>query len=167
MTGFRFLTRAWVVLLTAAAIGSAGAVVAPAAASAQAPPWGACGRSTADDKVVRTFAVNHRLTYTLRCGNEAGGYRHILIRHKGDYERLAAGTFQNWRDIADLSMETIARDPDVALPARNGKACLSRVMFFHNLRTNQLVRQQIFRMIVVVATGDIVTLTPHSEHCER
>jgi hypothetical protein len=164
--GFRFAGRVWPALLIAAAIGSAGAVVAPASAHADAPPWGACGRSTDNTKVVRVFPVNHRLNFTLRCGNEVWGYRHLLVRHKDDYERMAIGTFQNWRDIADLTLETISRDPDVALPARDGKACYSRVMFFYNVRTNQLVQQRIFRMIVIVATGDILTLTPHDKQCE-
>lgn len=90
-------------------------------AHASAPPWGACGIDTAESKLVREF--NPRTYYTLRCGgpmysdNPRYGYRHILRYHKTDFERMALGTGQNWRDVADLAMDTISRDPDSAKPA--------------------------------------------------
>lgn len=128
-------------------------------------PWGACGNSTEESKEATKYSVSGRQYYFLRCGNANYGYRHIVTNHREDFEILAAGTFQNWRELADLTMDTISRDPDAAKPVRDGKACLSRVIFLKNIRTNQVVRQQIFRMIVVVATGDIVTVYPDSRQC--
>lgn len=137
-----------------------------AGAPAQAAtPWGACGRSTAETKEVTRYRATPRIDYVLLCGNADYGYRHILSRHRADFERLALNTFQNWRDVADLSMETISRDPDQARPTEGGKACLSRVIFLHNIRNNQLVRQQIIRMIVRVSDNAIVTVFPHNRQC--
>jgi hypothetical protein len=136
-----------------------------------AAPWGACGTGTDESKVVVRYALNHRMYATLRCGgprwdaNPTWGYRHILARHRGDFERLAVGTNQNWRDVADLAMDAIARDPDAAKPAGDGKGCYSRLISLRNLRTNQVVRTQIIRMYIVISSGDIVTLYPHSAQC--
>ncbi|GEL19810.1 hypothetical protein PA7_36470 [Pseudonocardia asaccharolytica DSM 44247 = NBRC 16224] len=73
---------------------------------------------------------------------------------------MAAGTYQNWRDVADLAMDAISRDPDKEVPAGGGKACLSRVIFLRNLRTNQVVRQRIVRMIGAVDQNNIITAFP-------
>ncbi len=93
------------------------------------------------------------------------GYRHILIGHRDDFERLAAGTYQNWRDVVDLAIDAISRDPDEAKPAGDGKGCLSRVIFLRNLRTNQVVRQQIIRMIVRHSDNAIISVFPHGKQC--
>jgi hypothetical protein len=159
------IRRTFLVALLALVMGLAGLGAEPTAAYAQAPPWGACGNSTPNDKVVRTFPVNHRLNFQLRCGTPNGGYRHLLDRHRGDFQQQAFGTGMNWRDVADLAMATIAADPDSAKPAGDGKGCYSRVLFLRNNRTNQVVRQQIFAMIVVVSTGDIITAYPTSRQC--
>lgn len=128
-------------------------------------PWGACGNSTPESKEVTKYYASPRAYYYLRCGNADYGYRHILSRHLVDFEQLAAGTSQNWRDIADLSMSTISSDPDAAKPADGGKACLSRVIFLYNIKTNQLVRQQIIRMIVRISDNTIITAFPHGSQC--
>jgi len=86
-------------------------------------------------------------------------------RHRTDFERLAVGTGMNWRDLADLVIETVARDPDAAKPDEDEKACYSRVLFLRNNRTNQIVRQQIFRMIIIIESGDIISAFPHSKQC--
>ena len=143
-------------------------LLVPAAAAA---PWGACGLGTEESKVVAQYVVNARTTFTLRCGsprydsNPRWGFRHILANHRENFEALAADTDQNWRDVADLALESISRDPDVAKPAGNGKGCYSRLIFMRNLRTNQIVRSQIVRMFVVISTGDIITLYPHDSQC--
>lgn len=137
----------------------------PGSASATAPPWGACGASTDSGKLVRQFAPTPRLNYYLRCGDSGYGYRHLVARHGFDFEQLAAGTYRNWRDVADLAMSSIAGDPDVAKPAGAGKACLSRVIFLKNLRTNQVVRQQVVPMIIDIASGNIITAYPHGRQC--
>ncbi|HEX4865298.1 MAG TPA: hypothetical protein VFV02_14600 [Acidimicrobiales bacterium] len=139
-----------------------------------APPWGACGLRTDPNKVVRTFDGTDRRQWVLRCGGpkfsrEPGwGYRHILWRHRGDFERMAAGTGQNWRDVADLAMAHIATDPDKWGDAGDGKSCRSRVIFLVNKRTGQVVRQQIVKQISVYKGGrssDIITAYPSSSQC--
>ncbi len=130
-----------------------------------ATPWGACGTSTPESKEVTKYIASPRIYYYLRCGTEAYGYRHILIRHRADFERLAAGTYQNWRDIADLAMDSITRDPDSAKPAGGNQSCLSRVIFLRNIRTNQVVRQQIIRMYVRNWDNNIATVYPAGTQC--
>ena len=137
-------------------------LVSPAQAST---PWGACGIRTPEDKVVTKYYATPRAYYYLRCGTAEYGYRHILNRHRGDFERLAFGTDQNWRDIADLSMDAISRDPDAAKPGGNGKGCLSRVIFLRNKRTNQVVRQQTVRMYFRYRDNAIITVHPRGTQC--
>jgi hypothetical protein len=66
----------------------------PASAST---PWGACGLGTDEDKLVTQYAVNAHTNVYLRCSgprwdpNPTSGYRHILAKHRGDFERLASG----------------------------------------------------------------------------
>ncbi|MFC5995056.1 hypothetical protein ACFQE5_12620 [Pseudonocardia hispaniensis] len=124
-------------------------------------PWGACGNSTPESKEVAHYSASPRINYHLRCGNVKYGYRHIVANHRADFENRAAGTYQNWRDVADLAMDAISRDPDKAVPRGGGKACLSRVIFLRNVRTNQVVRQRIVRMIVAVDHNNIITAFPH------
>jgi hypothetical protein len=139
------------------------ALLAPVAQASL--PWGACGNSTAASKEVTKFYVNPRMYYYFRCGDANFGYRHVVTRHRTDFENLAFGTYQNWRDVADLAMDSISRDPDSAQPSGDDKGCLSRVIFLKNRRTNQIVRQQIIRMIVNVRNNDIITLYPDSRQC--
>lgn len=102
-----------------------------------APLWGACGTNAEPDKEVRRFTA-----HVLRCGGPkysrepVSGYRHILWRHKVDFERMAFGTNQNWRDIADLAMDSVSSDADSVVPAGGGKVCNSRVVFLNDVRTN-------------------------------
>ena len=53
----------------------------------------------------------------------------------------------------------------MTIPTARGTTCYSRVVFLVDLRTNQVARQQIVKMIVVSATGDIVTAYPTGRHC--
>ncbi len=118
---------------------------------------------TPESKIVTRYYATPRAYYYLRCGTADYGYRHILNRHRADFERLAFGTYQNWRDIADLSMDAISRDPDAAKPAGDGKGCLSRVIFLKNIRTNQVVRQQVIRMIYRYRDNAIISAYPGSQ----
>lgn len=137
--------------------------------AAVAPPWGACGYSTDPNKLVRLFVKNRVTDYVLRCGgpkysrSPTWGYRHILWRHRSQFEQLALGTYQNWRDVADLAMSHNTSDPDVVKSSR-GKTCFSRVIYLVNRRTNQTVRKAIVRMIVSNSTHNIITAYPGS-HC--
>jgi hypothetical protein len=111
---------------------------------------------------------NELLSEVRRPEVQPGTWRRLpayLVAAPGDFERIAAGTYQNWRDVADLSMEFIARDPDVTVPTSRGTTCHSRVIFLINLRTNQVVHEQIVRMVVVPSTGNIVTAYPTNRHC--
>ncbi|MEV5827741.1 hypothetical protein AB0L25_19435 [Spirillospora sp. NPDC052242] len=134
-----------------------------------APPWGACGRNTDPQKLVRLFTKNRVVDFALRCGgpkyssSPTWGYRHILWRHRGDFERMAAGTYQNWRDIADLAMSSNTSDPDRSRHS-GGKSCYSRLLYLRNIRTNQVVRKQIFKM-VVGSNNNIITSYPAGTHC--
>ncbi|QFG20783.1 hypothetical protein [Actinomadura sp. WMMB 499] len=149
---------------------AAGPASAVSRAQAQvAPPWGACGRNTDPQKLVRLFTKNRVVDFALRCGgpkyssSPTWGYRHILWRHRGDFERMAAGTYQNWRDIADLAMSHNTSDPD-RYSHGGGKSCYSRVLYLRNIRTNQVVRKQIFKMIVS-SSNNIITSYPAGTHC--
>jgi hypothetical protein len=126
--------------------------------------WAACGWRDKDDKLVRLFQRDHRRDFALRCGNADRGYRHIRDRHMGDFERMAAGTFQNWRDVADLSLAANSSDPDVIRPAGGNQTCRSRVIFLINVRNGQTVRQQIVRMFTDNGTSEIRSAFP-SPHC--
>lgn len=137
-------------------------------ATPQAAVWGACGLFSRPGKVVRVFRGSWR-TFTLRCGpwfttKPRWGYRHIKYRHLADFQRRAAGTFQNWRDIADLSMAKNAADPDVTVFQRNGNTCRSSKVYLYNLRTGALAKVRIFHM-VTKSNGDIKTAYPARRHC--
>jgi hypothetical protein len=135
----------------------------PATAHAAAV-WAACGWRDPDDKLVRLFQRDRRRDFALRCGDAGWGYRHILDRHRGDFERMAAGTFQNWRDVADLSLAALSSDPDVVRPAGGDQTCRSRVIFLINVRNGQTVRQQTVRMFTDNGSGNIRSAFP-SPHC--
>ena len=102
----------------------------PEAGAQVAGPWGACARGSDEQKVVRIFP-SPQGPLTLRCGGPLysseprWGFRHLLWKHKSDFEGTAGGTFQNWRDIADLAMQTIAVDPDSTYPAGGNQTCRS------------------------------------------
>jgi hypothetical protein len=162
--------RPWSVSLLVLLIGAAGLLVGPVEANAQpSQPWSACPANRSEDALVRTGRMN----YYLRCGNAQKGVRHIVARHRADFQRMVFNTGTTWVDVADFAMEAIARDPDVAIPGDpdnprdGGKACLSRVLYLRNAQTGQVDRIQIFRMIVVVATGEVITAYPHSEQCKK
>lgn len=87
----------------------------------------------------------------------------ILWRHRADFERMAAGTYQNWRDVADLAMSYNTSDPD-RFSYGGGKSCYSRLLYLRNIRTGQIVRQQIFKMIVS-SQNNIITSYPTGTHC--
>lgn len=165
--------RSWSVGLLVLLIGAAGLVVGPGEANAQpSQPWSACPANRSEDALVRTYPAGPRLNYYLRCGNAAKGVRHIVARHRADFQRMVYNTGTTWVDVADFAIESIARDPDKAYPGDPdnprdaGKACLSRVLYLRNAQTGQVDRVQIFRMIVIVATGEVITAYPHSKQCE-
>ncbi len=123
--------------------------------------WGACGLNTSPTKIVDQYSRKGGGVFYLRCGDANSGYKHILARHRTDFENLAWGTNRNWRDIADMAMTYNASDPDkTVLNVGGGKQCRSRLLFLKNTRTNQVVRQVNFKMITVQSSGNIVTVYP-------
>jgi hypothetical protein len=126
--------------------------------------WAACGWRDPSGKLVRLFQRDRRRDFALRCGDAGWGYRHIQTRHQADFEGMAAGTYQNWRDVADLSMNTNSSDPDVTRPAGGNQTCRSRVIFLINKRTGQVVRRQIVKMYTDNSNSNIRTAFP-STHC--
>lgn len=92
-----------------------------------------------------------------------------MRHHDKDFERMAFGTGQTWRQVVDVSMEAISRDPDVVKPARGGQTCRSRVIYLNNKKTGKEVRRQ----IVVeydrpMSDGPNVhtrTVFPRGKHC--
>ncbi|GGM84059.1 hypothetical protein GCM10012275_63380 [Longimycelium tulufanense] len=81
---------------------------------------------------------------------------------------MAAGTYQNWRDVADLAMDAIAKDPDAWGDAGAGKNCRSRLIYLYNRRTGQLVRTQIVIQLSAHQSGKsnrIITAYPRGHQC--
>lgn len=134
--------------------------------------WGACGVITSTSKVVRTYdgVAGIRRVY-LKCGGPKyssrpdWGYRHILARHRGDFENMAAGTAQNWREVADISIGGALRDPQVRGGLVDGKRCFSRRIYLYNLRTGDQVRTRIVRVVFRASDNAIVTAYPSSKQC--
>jgi hypothetical protein len=139
---------------------------------AEADTWGACGLRTNDAKIIRTYtAVAGIRRVYLKCGGPKysarpdWGYRHILWKHRGDFEGMARGTYQNWRDLADLGMESALIDPAVRGGVVDGKRCFSRSITLYNRQTGAVVRKQIVRVVFKVSDQTIITAYPSSRHC--
>lgn len=84
-----------------------------------------------------------------------------------DFERMAAGTNTNWRDVVDLAMDTMLKDPDELKPARGDQTCRTRVLFVKDFQSNQVVRQQQFEMMFTYnGSNEIATAFPDNRRCE-
>lgn len=83
-----------------------------------------------------------------------------------DFERMAAGTNTNWRDVVDLAMDTMLKDPDELKPARGDQTCRTRVLFVKDFQSNQVVRQQQFEMFTYNGSNEIATAFPDNRRCE-
>lgn len=124
---------------------------APAAPNRLPPakPWGACSFFTSEDKVVRTFSQG----YTLKCGgprfssNPRWGYRHILDRHRDDFQRLTPPLLvnRNWRDLTDFVIEWTLRDPDHKRRAGGHHVCRDRVFWLAD-RNGRFVLKKRFKL---------------------
>lgn len=164
-----------------------GKVVGGAASDSRVQPmqvWGACGVITDNKKVLRTFS-RHKATAPggkhmrsgkskLQCGrpdNAQGkggyGYRHITEDHLGDWSTLATRTSQNWRDVADLAIESALKDPDsVSYAKTNDAFCFSRLIYLVNKRTGKTVGTNKPRTILSAGSTDIITAYPNSRQCK-
>jgi len=134
--------------------------------------WGACGRTSPEDKTVRTFArapINspgHAMvegTSTLYCGNLKYGYRHIADSHEYDWDQID-GRY-NWRDNADHSIEVALRHPmTVCYAESNGTFVIGYLLFEKNiLKGGQLTGKTLWANVIIDGGGGkIVTAYPSS-----
>ena len=150
-------------------------------------PWGACGVSTDDQKLVSNFhrdlataANGGRIvpsgTTTFKCGNKGWGYRHLLYKnHDDDYADLAAGTGQNWRDVADLALTKTLNDPTkVTFNEDKNTFCFSTKIYLLNRSSGQQVGSSIVYTIIGNQNWNVITTYPpypqaqcHSNEAER
>jgi hypothetical protein len=138
--------------------------------------WAACGRRSADDKIVRTYD-RYRLSAggqfirggksNLLCGTEEEfGYRHILAGHLGDWEKVALPTMTNWRDVADFSIAIVLIDPDkVTYDPKRHTFCLSRLIYLVNKRTGQTIGTKIPRVAIRQKDARVITAFPTNSQC--
>lgn len=132
-----------------------------------APEWGSCALSASESKTIRVFRGDHYL----QCGgprwssSPTWGYRHIVRRHKGQYQFLAGGAFtqRNWRDLVDFTIDWNLKDPDVFKYTSGGKVCRSRKFYFAN-DAGRVILVKIFRVITDDRTKRIITAYP-GPHC--
>lgn len=137
---------------------------AQAAKLPPAPIWGACGVSTDPEKLVHDFG-----SLQLRCGGPkysskpTSGYRHILKRHKDEFEALAALARLNWRDLAHWAIHYNLTDPDhVAVDGNTG--CRDRILSLHDKDGRRVVEKR-FKLIYNAVNGRIVTVYPDKKIC--
>ncbi|OLL89861.1 hypothetical protein Ae406Ps2_6409c [Pseudonocardia sp. Ae406_Ps2] len=78
---------------------------------------------------------------------------------------MAAGTGTNWRDVADLAIDSMLKDPDSLKPANGDQTCRVRVLFLRNNRTNQTVRQQQFKMFTENGSNVVRSAFPDNRGC--
>ncbi|AKK02359.1 LGFP repeat-containing protein [Corynebacterium epidermidicanis] len=83
------------------------------------PPWAACGFTTSEDKVIKSWTGNYGVhrghKIDLKCGPRDGqtsGFRHIKRRHMKEWQTLAAIEGIGWMDLADMSMTKAFTDAD-------------------------------------------------------
>ncbi|WP_141868292.1 matrixin family metalloprotease [Arthrobacter sp. SLBN-53] len=134
--------------------------------------WGACGRTSPEDKTVRIFArapINtpgHAMvegTSTLYCGNLKSGYRHIADGHDFDWGQID-GRY-NWRDNADHSIEVALQHPmTVCYAESNGTFVIGYLLFEKNiLKGGQLTGKTLWATVVIDGGGGkIITAYPSS-----
>jgi len=79
--------------------------------------WAACGLFDKNTKLVRTFTrvggggLSAGKSY-LRCGSQAWGLRHVVDRHRSQWEMLAMlGGSSSWRTFADWAINQAMRYP--------------------------------------------------------
>lgn len=144
----------------------------PAKLSTGPQIWAACGLFGKTGKVVRTYGELAGVKRVhLTCGGPkydsqpTWGYRHIVRYHEQHFEGMAAGTFQNWREVADIGIATALADPEVRGFVRDGKRCFSRTIRLYNTRTGQVVRTQIVRVVFRTSDNAIITAYPSRQHC--
>ena len=149
------------------------------AMSTMSTPWGACGVSSDAQKLVTNFHRDAGTsanggrnpssgTTTFKCGNSGWGYRHIVARnHDDQFVSMAAGTNQNWRDIADLGMAKALNDPARITYRRppTHTFCYSAEISLYNKDTGQLVRKKKVQVVIGGSDYNVVSAYPSNSHC--
>ncbi|WP_301123013.1 matrixin family metalloprotease [Mycolicibacterium fortuitum] len=143
--------------------------------------WGACGRTSPEDKAVRTFAraaINtpkHAMvegTSTLYCGNLKWGYRHLAnddpstghVAHDYDWQQID-GRY-NWRDNADRSIEVALQHPmTVCYGESNGTFTIGYLLWEKNiLKNGELTGKTKWANVIIDGgSGKIVTAFPTTD----
>jgi hypothetical protein len=138
----------------------------------QARVWGWCGLISKEKKVVRTFKKNGGAKVHLYCGGPkySGhprlGLRHIERYHESLWEYKSFGTFQSWREIADISIAAVLADPVVKGPVEDGKRSYSRYLYLWDVSCDRMIDFMTVR-VIFKAAGDrrIVTAYPTDNNC--
>jgi hypothetical protein len=135
--------------------------------------WGWCGVITPEKKLIRMFKKKGGTHVPLYCGgpkysfHPTWGLRHIVQRHEVDWERKAFGTHQGWRELVDISVDAVLRNPDVAGKERGGKRCFSRHVYLWDYERDQVVDFMTVK-VVFLAHGShkIITAYPATNNCD-
>lgn len=93
------------------------------------------------------------------------GMRHILANHRRDWQNMAIGTEQGWRELADISIAAVLQDPVVSGRPRHNKQCYSRYVYKWSYERNRVVDVMVVRVVFrSLGSHKIITAYP-SEHC--
>jgi hypothetical protein len=140
-------------------------------------PWGACGIWTDNHKLVRAFTRRTMNTTqgspgyvpsgttNLKCGSAKWGYRHLL-KHRAEWQTLAAYEGENWRDLADFGIAIALLDPDVVGYRRaNDTYCASRMIYLINKRTGQVASKKVVRVSFASVSKNVITAYIGDSQC--
>lgn len=144
--------------------------------------WGACGVTTSNGKVVRTFTNRFRandLSHFLAGGNsvmycgyqdvskdKGEGYRHIKYGHESQFENLTFMTSETWRELADRMIAGTLINPDSTdYLARNDTFTYCRAFFFYNTKERRIEATSYPRVTVSGSNAKVITAYPSSHIC--
>ena len=158
--------RGWRRAMPAATVVVLTACGSPAAGAAHAATWTACGGADAQTHVVRQFPRVREVvagesipagTTALLCGDQGYGYRHILRRHQGDWDR-EPGAGGDWSAAADRAIAAALRDPQrVDFRSSNDTFCYSRPL---------AAGRDVAIVVVRSSDGAIITAYPGTHACD-
>jgi hypothetical protein len=102
-------------------------------------------------------------TVTLQCGDSGQGYRHIDIRHHGDWDDELASlrTDRDWDDLMLSAVSIALTEPGPALPADagDGKVCYAAPIRFADGTSPS---DGFVKVIVSATTDRVITAYPTS-----
>lgn len=132
-----------------------------------AQTWGACSYLSDATKTVAYYKLRGTTSIRLTCGTSGYGYRHIQAKHASQFETVAFGTqFQgNWRYMADFAIGQVLSSPSTSVYQGSNKYCYSRKLPIVDLRTGEVTKHQIFKVVVDIYGRKIITAYPSRSHC--